>query len=124
MAKNILVIDDEELITKSLLRLLQSEGYDVTIAKSGLEGIEKVREMDFDLIITDVRMPGLDGIETVKRIRSYLAESSKRPIPEVMITGYVDGDKYEKALDLEVTDYLSKPFDNDEFLKIVKKALG
>ncbi len=124
MAKKILVIDDEELITKSLLKLLNSQGYAATVVRSGKDAIEKVQEIDFDLIISDVRMPDMDGIETIKGIRSYLDKSNKKLIPEVLITGYADVDKYEIAKDLEVADYLYKPFDNTEFLKIVEKAIG
>jgi CheY-like chemotaxis protein len=124
MAKKILVVDDEELITKSLLKLLSNEGYAATVVRSGKDALEKVKETDFDLIISDVRMPEMDGIETIKAIRSYLDKSSKKLIPEVLITGYADVDKYEIAKDLEVTDYLYKPFDNNEFLRIIEKAIG
>lgn len=69
-------------------------------------------------------MPNMDGIEALKQIRIHLEKSNREPIPEILITGYADGDKYESALDLEVTDYLLKPFDNEELLRVVKKALG
>jgi CheY-like chemotaxis protein len=124
MAKKILVVDDEELITKSLLKLLSQEGYATTLVRSGKEALNKVKETNFGLIICDVRMPEMDGIETIKQIRAYLEESNKKPIPEVLITGYADIDKYEMAKDLEVADYLYKPFDNKEFLQIVKKTIG
>ena len=124
MVKKILVIDDEELITKSLLKLLSNEGYNTTVAKSGKEALEKVKKIDVDLIISDVRMPEMDGIETIKEIRSYLEKSNKKPIPEVLITGYADADKYTSAMELEVNDYLYKPFNNKEFLQIVKKTIG
>lgn len=123
MAKKILVVDDEELITKSLLKLLNKEGYNAIIARSGKEAIEKIKE-EFDLIICDVRMPEMDGIETIKQIRVYLEKSNRKLIPEVLITGYADVDKYDIAMDLEVTDYLYKPFDNNDFLRIVKKTIG
>ena len=86
--------------------------------------MEKIKTEDFDLIICDVRMPGIDGIETIKGIRACLEKSGKKAIPEVLITGYADAEKYENAIDLEVTDYLYKPFDNDEFLHIVRKTIG
>lgn len=124
MPKNILIIDDEELITKSLIKLLRSQGYAASIALDGTEAMRKIKSEDFDLIICDVRMPGIDGIETIKQIRSYLEKSDKKSIPEVLITGYADAEKYESAIDLEVTDYLYKPFDNDEFLHIVRKTIG
>jgi CheY-like chemotaxis protein len=124
MAKKILVIDDEDLITKSLLKLLKKEGYEVCIAKSGEEALSRIKELDFALIVSDVRMPEMDGIETIRQIRAYLDKTGKKQIPEVMITGYADADKYESAIGLEVVDYLYKPFENDEFVKIVKQAIG
>ena len=124
MAKNILIIDDEELITKSLIKLLRSRGYVASLSVGGAEALEKIKTEDFDLIICDVRMPGMDGIETIKGIRAYLEKSDKKSIPEVLITGYADAEKYESAIGLEVADYLYKPFDNDEFLHIVRKTIG
>jgi len=124
MAKKILVIDDEELITKSLLRLLSAEGYNVAVAKNGSEALDRVKEADFDLIVSDVRMPELDGIETIRQIRAYLEKSNKNQIPEILITGYADKEKYETAMNLKVADYLYKPFDREDFLKAVKRNIG
>ncbi|UCC94579.1 MAG: response regulator [Candidatus Omnitrophota bacterium] len=124
MRKNILVIDDEELVTKSLVLLLHSEGYTTTVAKSGQQALEKVRGNDYDLIICDVRMPGVDGVEVIKQIRAYLRESNRKQIPEILITGYADSDKYDRAMALRVVDYLYKPFENDELLRVVKNTIG
>jgi len=124
MPKKILVIDDEELITKSLLKLLNTEGYNTTVVRSGKEAIDKVKETGFDLIICDVRMPEMDGIETIKDIRIYLKKLDKKPIPEILITGYADKEKYEEAIGLKVADYIYKPFDREDFLKIVKRTIG
>jgi CheY-like chemotaxis protein len=124
MAKSILVIDDEELVAVSLKRLLKKEGYNVAVAGNGKEAIDEVKESDFDLIISDVRMPEMDGIEIIKQIRSCLEKSNKKPVPEILITGYADSDKYEEALGLKVTEYLYKPFDNAELLRVVKKTIG
>jgi len=124
MEKKILVVDDEELITKSLLRLLSKEGYNTTVVKSGKEAIDDVKKSDFDLIICDVRMPEMDGIETIKEIRTHLKKTNKKQIPEILITGYADKEKYEAALDLKIADYLYKPFDTTDFLKIVKRNIG
>lgn len=123
MPKSILIIDDEELITKTLLKMLGRLGYDAVVARSGPEAIAAAAARDFDLIISDVRMPDMDGIETIKALRQQREKSGKKTIPEVMITGFADIDKYEKAMDLEVADYLSKPFDNDQFIRIVKEQL-
>lgn len=124
MAKKILVIDDEELVTKSLLKLLKNEGYTAVIARSGAEAVEKAKQMDFDLIVCDIKMPEMDGIETIKQIRAYLEESDRRPVSEVLITGYADIKKYQEAMDLMVADYIYKPFDTVEFLHVVKRTIG
>jgi CheY-like chemotaxis protein len=123
MAKNILIIDDEGLVTKSLQKLLKKEGYNAVVAISGQEAIEQCKSFDFDLIVSDIRMPQLDGIETIKRIRCLLSELGKKPVPEVLITGYVDENSYSSALELKVADYLYKPFDTKEFMDVIKKNL-
>ena len=124
MSKAILLIDDEKIVTRSLSLLLKSAGYDATVAHSGTDALDKVKKCDFSLIICDVRMPELDGVETIKEIRAYLQSSNKKLIPEILITGYADADKYEKAMDLNVADYLYKPFDNQDLMSMVKKIIG
>lgn len=124
MKKNILLIDDEKLITASLQKLLNRQGYDVVTANDVAFALEKIQDTDFDLIVSDVRIPGVDGIEGIQKIRSILKTLDKPLIPEILITGYADLDKYEKAMSLNVTEYLYKPFDNNEFLEIVKRILN
>ncbi len=123
MAKNILVIDDEGLVTKSLRKLLTREGYNAVVATNDLEAIEKVKGLSFDLIVCDVRMPQLDGIETIERLRQIQKELGRKPAPEILITGYADQEKYGKALELGVTDYIFKPFDTTQFLEALKRNL-
>ncbi len=123
MTKNILVIDDEKLVAKSIQKLLHEKGYNVVVAEDGLTALEKVKETDFDLIISDIRMGGMDGIETMKNIRGYLSQKGKKSIPEVVITGYADEDSYIAATKLEVADYVYKPFDNEVFLKIIQSNI-
>src|SRR3989338_1316024 len=124
MAKKILVIDDEELITKSLLKLLDKEGYSTTVVRSGKEAIDKVKESNYDLIICDVRMPEMDGIETIEQARNYLKKLNRKLIPEIFITGSAAIEKYEKAIDLKVADYIYKPFDIADFLEVVRRNLA
>ena len=124
MKKNILLIDDEELVTVSLRKLLNRQGYDVVTANDVALALQKIKETDFDLIVSDVRIPGADGIEGIQKIRSAIKKLNKPSIPEILITGYADLDKYEKAMSLNVTKYLYKPFDNNEFLEIVKRILN
>lgn len=124
MDKSILIIDDEEIITRSLKKLLKREGYTVSVVSSGGKALEEVKNKDFSLIICDVRMPQMDGIETIKRIRNILKEQGRQPVPEIIITGYADETKYKNAVDLKVADYIYKPFEIDEFLKVVRKNLN
>jgi response regulator RpfG family c-di-GMP phosphodiesterase len=69
-------------------------------------------------------MPGEDGIEAIKNIREYLDENNKKRIPEVLITGYADEEKYKNALKLKVADYIYKPFDTNDFLEVIRKNLN
>lgn len=117
------MIDDDKLVTGSLKLFLKSQGYNVSVANSGGEAIKKVKEADFNLIISDVRMPGMDGIETIKNIRNYLKGANKNPVPEILITGYADNEKYKEGVALNVTSYLYKPFDNDQLLRAVKENM-
>lgn len=123
MAKNILVIDDEGLVTKTLKKLLSKEGYDCVITSSGQEAIEKMKTGDFDLVVSDIRMPEIDGIETIEKIRQIQAQRGKTPCPEIIITGYADEEKYRSAVNLKVAGYLFKPFDTQQFLETIKRNL-
>lgn len=121
MKKHILVIDDENLVTDSIKRLLKKHGYNVTIANSGKDAIEivKMKESGFDLIIADIRMPEMDGIETIRKIR----EITKNPVPEIFITGYASEESFKEAQDLKVADYIYKPFDVHNFMEVVRRNL-
>lgn len=123
MGKSILIIDDEVIVTKSLASLLKKRGYEVSAAQNAIEAVEKVKQTDFDLIVSDIRMPQVDGIEAIMKIRKYLSENKKKPIPEVLITGYANEESYRKALELKVADYIFKPFDSDVFLEVVEKNI-
>ena len=123
MAKKILVIDDEELVTESLKKLLSKSGYEVQIARSGTEAVERVKATDFDLIVSDIRMPDMDGVQALTKIREYLKEEGKPAMPEILITGYASKENLEGAKNLGVADYLYKPFNIRDFLEIVKKNL-
>lgn len=124
MSKKILVIDDDKLILGTLKRLLTGEGYDVFIAESGSKALEKIKNDTFNLIITDIRMPGLDGIETLKEIRKYLAETNREPIPELVITGYDNDENRSRADELKVAGYLAKPFDLKELLLNIESQIN
>lgn len=118
MAKKILVIDDEELIIKSLSKLLEKNGYEVFIAKNGQDAIVMAEEENFDLILADIRMPGISGIETLEAIYGT------KKIPAIFITGYADADLEQRARALRPIAYIYKPFDISELVDKVNKALN
>ncbi|MFH1363293.1 MAG: response regulator, partial [Candidatus Omnitrophota bacterium] len=107
----------------SLRKLLKKEGYEATIVSDGVEALEKIKTEEFDLLILDIRMPLLDGIETIKNAREIRGQQGKTLIPEILITGYADEEKYKNAVDLKVSGFLYKPFDTQELLAIIKNTL-
>ena len=124
MAKRILVIDDEALVIESLKKLLKKKGYDVSIAKNGLEAMQRIEEGGFDLIVSDIRMPDMNGIEIIKKIREYLKQNGKGSVPEILITGYASKENLEEAKKLNVADYIYKPFNIKDFLDVIERNLS
>lgn len=124
MPKKILVIDDEEIIIKSLSRLLEKNGYEVFVAKNGQDAIIMAEEEDFDLILADIRMPGMNGVEVVKNIYKKITEKGQRKIPAIFITGYADEAIEKKVKTLTPAAYIYKPFDITDILDKIKKAIG
>lgn len=120
MAK-ILIIDDEDLVRKSVEKLLKREGHEVFAVSNGAAGIDVVRSSDIDIVVTDIRMPSLNGIETLEEIRKVRAQQGKSKIPEICITGYADEELNKKAEEMGVSDYMYKPFDLRDFLACIKK---
>lgn len=124
LSKSILLIDDDQLVLQSLATLLESQGYQVEKARNGFEALEKAQGLEFGLVISDIRMAGMDGIEVIQRIREINQERKRPPLPEILITGYADENAYLKALKLKVTDYLYKPFDMNVFLDIIRRRIA
>ncbi len=123
MAKNILIIDDEELIIKSLKKLLEKNGYSVFIAKNGQDALVMAEEESFDLIVADIRMPGLNGVETIQAIYEGLGQKGLKDIPAIFITGYADEEIQRKAEALKPVAYIYKPFDIAELVDKVRGIL-
>lgn len=119
----ILIIDDEEMITKTLKRLLEKEGYEVIVSNSGIEAIESIKNKEFKLIIADIRMPAMDGIETIKSINNILNKDNGKNKPVIFITGYADEEAHRRAEELGYASYIYKPFDLKLFLEKVKESL-
>ena len=121
MAKKILLIDDEELVIKSVTKLLMREGYEVISCRSGEEALEKAKSESIDLIVCDIRMPNMTGIDAVKKIREFQTGEGRKAVPEILITGYADDAASKEAEALQVADYIYKPFDLRDFLACIKK---
>lgn len=122
-AKKILVIDDEELLIKSLSRLLEKQGYEVYTVRNGSDAVAVMDEDDFDLVISDIRMPGLSGVETVRQIQENMSKKQKK-IPTIFVTGFADDNIEREARKLNPIAYIMKPFDIRELLKTVMDCLG
>ncbi len=122
-AKKILVIDDEELLIKSLSRLLEKQGYEVYTVRNGSDAVAIMDEDDFDLVISDIRMPGLSGVETVRQIQENMSKKQKK-IPTIFVTGFADDNIEREARKLNPIAYIMKPFDIRELLKTVMDCLG
>lgn len=119
MPKSILVIDDDPSVLKSLERLFKKEGYEVSCASSGREALEWTAKQDFDLVIVDIRMPDIDGVETTRKIKEIRSNQSKPDIPVVFITGYSDIVAIDRAK--QYGEVVLKPFDLEDFLNRVKQ---
>ena len=112
----ILLVDDEPLMRLSMVDALEAMGYDVHAAASGTEGIEAIRQKRFDLVITDLRLPGADGLTVLKEAKDKAPETEV-----VVITAHGSVDTAVGAMKLGAIDYLTKPFQMDELLLIVER---
>lgn len=118
MTKKILVVDDEIGIRQSLKKILEKEGFEVVTASNGEEAFKVIRPGDIDLLITDIRMAGMDGLELLKVCKSV------SPYTEViMITGYASVDTAVDSMKQGAYDYITKPFKKADILKAVQKAI-
>ena len=118
LTKKILVVDDEIGIRQSLKKILEKEGFDVVTASNGEEAFKLIRGSDIDLLISDIRMAGMDGLELLKVCKSI------SPYTEViMITGYASVDTAVDSMKQGAYDYITKPFKKADILKAVGKAI-
>jgi len=116
--KKILIIDDERAIRSTLKEILEFEKYNVDVAENGLKGIELARQNDYDLIFCDIKMPKMDGLNFLEKIKSY---EIKCPI--IMISGHGSIDTAVKALKEGAYDYIQKPLDLNRILTSVRNAI-
>ncbi|AGF78886.1 CheY-like receiver, AAA-type ATPase and DNA-binding domain-containing response regulator [Desulfocapsa sulfexigens DSM 10523] len=115
---SILVVDDEPNYLIVLSELLRDEGFEVFTASSGTDGIAQVAEVDLDLVITDMQMPGMDGLQLLEKVKE-----NNPNLPVIMITAFAEVEKAVAAMQAGAYNYLSKPFSNDELLVNINKAV-
>jgi two-component system, NtrC family, response regulator AtoC len=118
MSLTILIIDDEPHLPHQFARYLRKQGYEVYTASNGEAGLEELQKNSIDLVLLDVRLPGMGGLDVLKRIRE-----SDQELPVVMLTAYGDVQTAVSAMKLGASDYLIKGFDLAELLLAVQRAL-
>ncbi len=115
--RNLLVIDDEENMRHVLASMLRKEGYDVSLAADGLDGLQRIAEQRFDFILCDIKMPRMDGLEFLKNL-----QGTRNPAIIITMSAYGTLDLAIETMQLGAYDYISKPFKPAEIILTLKKA--
>ena len=118
MKARILVVDDEEIVVRSCLRILGEGDYEAEGVQSGEEALRRIEEHPYDVVILDIMMPKMDGLEVLRRVKE-----SHPDIDVIMVTGLSQIDTAVRSMKLGAFDYLPKPFDPDELKVVVGRAL-
>jgi CheY-like chemotaxis protein len=119
MREKILVVDDEQVLRDLASEVLSEEGYHVSLASSGQEALEQMKQMSFDLVIADLKMPGMDGMELLKRIKE-----NDKGVQVILLTSYLSPTTALSSLEAGAFWYLTKPLDDIRvFTEKVKLAL-
>ena len=113
----VLVIDDEDIVRTSCSRTLVPEGYETELSRNGVDGLEILEKGGVDLVLTDLKMPDMDGIEVLRNIKNRWPE-----VEVIIVTGYQTVDTAVKAIKLGAFDYIEKPFTPDVLVAAVEKA--
>jgi two-component system response regulator FixJ len=115
---SVFVIDDDEAMRDSLDFLLGSAGFKVALFDSARSFLDAISKLDFGCVVTDVRMPGIDGIELLKRLKA-----SRSVLPIIVMTGHGDIPLAVDAMKLGAVDFLEKPFEDDRLIEMIDTAL-
>ncbi len=116
----VLVVDDDEMTRTVLVRILEIEGHGISIATTGLEALERVRSDRPDLVVMDVAMPDMDGIEACRILK---ADPSTSAIPVLVLSGMSDRESRLRGIEAGANDYLTKPIDREDLVLRVRNAL-
>lgn len=118
-SKKVLIAEDSSVIQNLTKRILQVQNYEIFSAKNGLKVLEMLEKDDFDIILMDINMPQMDGMECAQKIRA-LEDTKKAQIPIVAITGNAKNYSMEDFNDVGINDYLQKPLNFDHLVEMVK----
>jgi two-component system, cell cycle response regulator DivK len=121
-AKKVLIAEDSSVIQNLTRKILQIQNYDIFSAKNGTQVLEMLAKEDYDIILMDINMPQMDGIECAKRIRA-LDNKKKSQIPIVAITGNAINYSLEDFRSVGIDDYLQKPLNFDLLVETVKRLI-
>jgi len=116
--KQVLVIDDEQIVLDSVSQILIDENYEVDVSLSGLKGLDRAIQKDYDIVLTDILMPDIGGMRVLRDVKR-----AKPSLPVVIITGYASVKSAVQAMKLGAADYIEKPFTPDQLLRAVDAAL-
>jgi len=119
MPKQIVVIDDEKIVCSMVQRILAQEGYEVETFTDSPQALERIKEKKFDLVITDLKMENIDGMDILKEVNQRYPEAKV-----IMLTAYATLDAAIEAIRERIFDFFPKPVKIDDLKKSVKKALG
>jgi DNA-binding response OmpR family regulator len=121
MERTVLIIEDEKLIIVSTQMVLEAAGFRVESAMNGEDGIARARDARPDLILLDIMMPGIDGWETLTRLKRDQATAG---IPVIIFTAREHSRGHQKSTEMGAADYFRKPFEPDELIDLVEKHIG
>lgn len=121
MSKTILVVDDDQMNLRMAQFILSKEAYEVDLVDSGAACLDKLKEKEYDLVLLDIEMPGMDGIQTLENIRK---DSGAETLPVIFLTASIDEKDLERANSLGAADYVKKPFLPPDLLKSVGSVLN
>jgi two-component system chemotaxis response regulator CheY len=121
LGKNILIVDDSNAIRQSVGFILEQAGYQVVPAVDGEDAVPKIEGQAFDLVITDVNMPRMDGIALTRHVRQ---SARNKFVPILMLTTESQADMMKEGKEAGATGWIVKPFDADKLLATIKKLIG
>ena len=121
MTAKILTVDDSASIRLTTRVTLSNAGYTVTEAVDGMDGLNKLKAGEFDLVVTDLNMPNMDGLTMIRELRKLPAHTG---VPVIFLTTESDGEIKQQARAAGATGWLTKPFDPESLVKIARKVLG